>query len=174
MTTPGGRRNRAPRAQGKLIGLVGIAAVIAAGGVALYMSGPQTGPYRLQTVSPEAAATQAEPQGAVPKALSFLIEIPERGGLEIAVKGGGETALTISEVRLDGSPTGFAQQPPGAIAPGASARISVEHTLAIGEVRDVALVTTTGEVFSRQMGRIDSALYTTRFGADTATAPPAR
>jgi len=168
MPTPAGRRRHAPRGPGKLIGLAGIAAVIALGGIGLYMNGPQTGPYRLQSLTTEEAAQQADGASTVPKSLSFLVEIPERGGLEIAVRGGGE-AVTISEVRLDGTAAGFTVEPAGPIAPGASARIRVDHSLAIGEARNVALVTTAGQVFSREIGRIESALYSTRFGGE----PPA-
>ncbi|MCK3779691.1 metal transporter [Ensifer sesbaniae] len=72
-------------------------------------------------------------------------------GLRLLVRGGGSEAMTIAQVQVDAAYWQFDQTPPGPIARGSSAWVSVPFPWVLGEAHKVTLVTNTGATFEHEI-----------------------
>ncbi|MBD9374885.1 metal transporter [Rhizobium sp. ARZ01] len=77
--------------------------------------------------------------------------ILDHNGLRLLVRGGGSEAMNIAQVQVDAAYWQFDQTPPGPIARGSTAWISVPFPWVVGEAHKVTLVTSTGATFEHQI-----------------------
>ncbi|KSV92944.1 hypothetical protein N184_22605 [Sinorhizobium sp. GL28] len=77
--------------------------------------------------------------------------ILDYNGLRLLVRGGGSEAMNIAQVQVDAAYWQFEQTPPGPIARGSTAWISVPFPWVLGEAHNVTLVTNTGATFDHEI-----------------------
>ncbi|APG94085.1 metal transporter [Sinorhizobium americanum] len=75
----------------------------------------------------------------------------DQDGLRLLVRGGGSEAMNIAQVQVDAAYWQFEQTPPGPIARGSTAWISVPFPWVLGEAHKVTLVTNTGATFEHEI-----------------------
>jgi zinc transporter ZupT len=78
--------------------------------------------------------------------------ILDQGGIRLLVRAGGSEPMRIAQVQVDAGYWLFEQQPPGPIARGDTAWISVPYPWVVGETHHVAFVTNTGAAFDHEIG----------------------
>lgn len=90
--------------------------------------------------------------GAPPvEALTFERTILDETGIRMMVRAGGSEPMTIAQVQVDDAYWRFTQEPPGEIARGATAWISVPYPWVLGEAHRVVVLSKTGTSFAHEI-----------------------
>ena len=90
--------------------------------------------------------------GAPPvETLTFERTILDGDGIHLLVRAGGSEPMTIAQVQVDDAYWLFTQEPPGAIARGATAWINVPYPWVLGEAHMVIALTNTGTAFEHEI-----------------------
>lgn len=90
--------------------------------------------------------------GAPPvEALTIERTVLDSNGLRLQVRAGGSTDMTIAQVQVDDAYWVFTQDPPGPLARGATAWISLAYPWVLGEAHAVRMVTNTGATFDHEI-----------------------
>ena len=83
--------------------------------------------------------------------LTYERTILDNGGLRLLVRAGGSEPLKIAQVQVDAAYWQFTLDPPGPLARGKSAWISIPFPWVLGEAHRVTVVTSTGATFDHQI-----------------------
>lgn len=83
--------------------------------------------------------------------LTFERTIIGNDGIRILVRAGGSEPMTIAQVQVDDAYWQFTQDPPGPIARGATAWISLPYPWVLGEAHAINVVTSTGTTFGHDI-----------------------
>jgi zinc transporter ZupT len=83
--------------------------------------------------------------------LTFERTILGPEGIQVLVRAGGSEPMTIAQVQIDDAYWQFVQDPPGAIARGATAWIRVPFPWVLGEAHTINVVTNTGATFEHEI-----------------------
>ncbi|MFC3322814.1 ZIP family metal transporter [Mesorhizobium cantuariense] len=83
--------------------------------------------------------------------LTFERTILGADGIRVLVRGGGSEAMTVAQVQVDDAYWQFTQDPPGPIARGATAWISLPYPWVVGEAHAINVVTSTGTTFGHEI-----------------------
>ena len=90
--------------------------------------------------------------GAPPvEALTFERTVLDDAGIHLLVRAGGSEALTIAQVQVDDAYWMFTQDPPGPIARGSTAWITLAYPWVLGEAHVVVAVSNTGTTFAHDI-----------------------
>ncbi|MCC2690411.1 MAG: metal transporter [Rhizobiaceae bacterium] len=90
--------------------------------------------------------------GAPPvEALTFERTILDSNGLSVLVRAGGSEPVTVAQVQVDDAYWEFRQEPPGPIARGNTAWLSLPFPWVLGEAHAVNVVTSTGTTFEHEI-----------------------
>ena len=77
--------------------------------------------------------------------------ILDQSGLRLLVRAGGSEPMVIAQVQVDAAYWEFAQAPPGPIARGETAWVSLPFPWVLGEAHKVTFVTSTGATFDHEI-----------------------
>jgi len=95
---------------------------------------------------------QSFENGAPPvENLTYERTILDNGGLRLLVRAGGSEPLKIAQVQVDAAYWQFTLDPPGPLARGKSAWISIPFPWVLGEAHRVTVVTSTGTTFEHEI-----------------------
>jgi zinc transporter ZupT len=83
--------------------------------------------------------------------LTFERTILGADGIRVLVRAGGSEPMTVAQVQVDDAYWQFTQDPPGPIARGGTAWISLPYPWVLGEAHAINLVTNTGATFSHEI-----------------------
>ncbi|MDG4852117.1 MULTISPECIES: ZIP family metal transporter [unclassified Mesorhizobium] len=83
--------------------------------------------------------------------LTFERTIIGNDGIRILVRAGGSEPMAIAQVQVDDAYWQFTQDPPGPIARGATAWISLPYPWVLGEAHAINVVTSTGTTFGHDI-----------------------
>ncbi|CAN7711016.1 ZIP family metal transporter [Mesorhizobium sp. LjNodule214] len=83
--------------------------------------------------------------------LTFERTILGADGIRVLVRAGGSEPMTIAQVQVDDAYWQFTQDPPGPIARGATAWISLPYPWVLGEAHAINVVTSTGTTFGHEI-----------------------
>lgn len=83
--------------------------------------------------------------------LTFERTILGNDGIRILVRAGGSEPMTIAQVQVDDAYWQFTQDPPGPIARGSTAWISLPYPWVLGEAHAINVVTSTGTTFAHEI-----------------------
>ncbi|CAG0983618.1 MAG: metal transporter [Rhizobiaceae bacterium] len=100
-----------------------------------------------------ATNTLARFDNGAPPVESLTIErtILDSSGLRLLVRAGGSEPMTIAQVQVDAAYWEFVQDPPGAVARGDTAWVSIPFPWVVGEAHLVTFVTNTGATFEHSI-----------------------
>ncbi|CAN7481608.1 ZIP family metal transporter [Mesorhizobium caraganae] len=83
--------------------------------------------------------------------LTFERTILGADGIRVLVRAGGSEPMTVAQVQVDDAYWQFTQDPPGPIARGATAWISLPYPWVLGEAHAINVVTSTGTTFGHEV-----------------------
>lgn len=83
--------------------------------------------------------------------LTYERTILDNGGLRLLVRAGGSEPLKIAQVQVDAAYWQFTLDPPGPLARGNSAWVSIPFPWVLGEAHRVTVVTSTGTTFEHEI-----------------------
>lgn len=83
--------------------------------------------------------------------LTYERTILDNGGLRLLVRAGGSEPLKVAQVQVDAAYWQFTLDPPGPLARGNSAWISIPFPWVLGEAHRVTVVTSTGATFEHEI-----------------------
>ncbi len=83
--------------------------------------------------------------------LTFERTILGADGIRVLVRAGGSEPMTVAQVQVDDAYWQFTQDPPGPIARGATAWISLPYPWVLGEAHAINVVTSTGTTFGHEI-----------------------
>lgn len=83
--------------------------------------------------------------------LTFERTILGADGIRVLVRAGGSEPMTVAQVQVDDAYWQFTQDPPGPIARGATAWISLPYAWVLGEAHAINVVTSTGTTFGHEI-----------------------
>ena len=83
--------------------------------------------------------------------LTFERTILGTDGIRVLVRAGGSEPMTVAQVQVDDAYWQFTQDPPGPIARGGTAWISLPYPWVLGEAHAINLVTNTGATFTHEI-----------------------
>ncbi|RJT37494.1 metal transporter [Mesorhizobium waimense] len=83
--------------------------------------------------------------------ITFERTILGADGIRVLVRAGGSEPMTIAQVQVDDAYWQFTQDPPGPIARGATAWISLPYPWVLGEAHAINVVTSTGTTFGHEI-----------------------
>lgn len=90
--------------------------------------------------------------GAPPvEALTYERTILDDSGIRVLVRAGGSEPMSIAQVQVDDAYWSFTQDPPGQLARGATAWISLPYPWVLGEAHRVNVLTSTGTTFEHEI-----------------------
>ncbi|MBN9318020.1 MAG: ZIP family metal transporter [Devosia sp.] len=90
--------------------------------------------------------------GAPPvEALTYERTILDSSGIKVLVRAGGSEPMSIAQVQVDDAYWTFTQDPPGELARGATAWISLPYPWVLGEAHRVNVLTNTGTAFEHEI-----------------------
>ncbi|RDL50019.1 hypothetical protein BLJAPNOD_01134 [Ensifer sp. M14] len=83
--------------------------------------------------------------------LTFERTVLDDSGLRLLVRGGGSEPMTVAQVQVDDAYWQFTQDPPGPIARGQAAWLSLPFPWMLGEAHALKVVTNTGATFAHDI-----------------------
>lgn len=83
--------------------------------------------------------------------LTFERTVLDDGGLRLLVRAGGSEPMTVAQVQVDDAYWQFTQDPPGPIARGQTAWLSLPFPWMLGEAHALKVVTNTGATFTHDI-----------------------